>query len=72
MHCWFCESALSPGPAGPYCPFADCPACKTDPGPLHGVEPERWRRMRKADVLAANLQAAGLPQKGTFSSEMDG
>ena len=60
MHCWFCESPLESGPAGPYCPFAPCPACKVDPGPLHGAEPERWRRLRQAGRLEASLQEAGL------------
>lgn len=60
MHCWFCESPLSPGPAGPYCPFAACPACKVDPGPLHGAETERWMLLRESGRLSAELREAGL------------
>jgi hypothetical protein len=61
MCCWFCESPLRRGPAGFYCPFEACPACKADGGDsaLDGPEPERWRRMREGGTLADNL--AGLP-----------
>lgn len=64
MHCWFCKSPLASGPAGPYCPFAACPACK-ELAPayalLDGREPERWRRLREAGQLGRNLAEAGLP-----------
>ncbi len=64
MHCWFCENPLSSSPAGLYCPFADCPACKDEAGAalLDGAEPERWRRMREAGSLALNLLDAGLAE----------
>ena len=62
MHCWFCESPLRRGPAGFYCPFAECPAIKDGAGwaALAGAETERWQRMKEAGTLRRNLLEAGL------------